>query len=278
MKTGKFRLMVTMVALAAVNMLTITNAVSQEKFRREKIDQKIYTGEKENTRKEKQVNNDSGTGNSEYTKNKSVGGTPDRQYSNGSANLHEKNSGNYSGSNRAGSKEYSGKREKESYKTQGNINSKEKDYKKNPDDHFKGYGSRENDRKFEARELGKFNLYRDYRKSKYYFHHPRYGHTVRLFEHSPLVFNYTRGRLFFSEGCFFEYRPGIGYIAVDFPYHLLFTSLPYNAVSVGFRGKIYMSAGALFFEPHRGGFRLVPLNHDVYHHFYPGQVYYSSRF
>ena len=103
-----------------------------------------------------------------------------------------------------------------------------------------------------------YNPY-SYRYSKYYFHHPHYGHVVRRFDVRPPVFYHNQSRYYCYDGHFFKYRPGVGYILVDLPYGFTFDFLPGGEYSerVYINGYLYFRVGNLFFEAVNHGYRLI---------------------
>jgi len=122
------------------------------------------------------------------------------------------------------------------------------------------------DRKWENYRWN-YNSWRDYYRgynpisytySRYYFHHPRYGHVLSRFEYAPVVFVHNHHQYYCYNGHFFRYRQGIGYILVDLPYGFTFEYLPrgyYERVHIN--GYLYFRIGNLFFEASNFGFNLV---------------------
>jgi hypothetical protein len=277
MKTRFSRLMVTMFTLAAVTTISINPVNAQEKTRRERTGAKVTLNSDEvNVRDQNKGGNADRNNGDFYTRNPEY-----KQNKNGTRE--EKSSFNNKSENKNSGDRISQDKNK-SFRNEDHSN-----FRNNPEENRKGDAERFNDRynhgnnRYENGRNNAFHnnnlrIHRDYRFSKNYYYHPRYGHVIRRFDVSPLIFSFSRGRLFYSDGCFFDYQPGIGYVAVDYPYNYLFTNLPAGNITVGFRGHVYFSVGNLFFEMHHGGFRLVPSSHAVYHHYLPGQVYFSSRF
>ncbi|MCK3685640.1 hypothetical protein [Maribellus sp. YY47] len=99
---------------------------------------------------------------------------------------------------------------------------------------------------------------RSYSYSKYYFHHPYYGHVLSRFDYRPVVFVHNHHQYYCYNGHFFRYRPGVGYILVDLPYGFNFQYLPrgqYERVNIN--GYVYFRIGNLFFEASNYGYSLV---------------------
>lgn len=110
------------------------------------------------------------------------------------------------------------------------------------------------------------NSWRDYyrgyhpysfRYHKYYFHHPVYGHVIRKFHHSPVVFVHNHYRYYCYDGHFFRYHRGIGYVLVNMPYGIVFEQLPHDYDRVYINGYLYFRIGNLFLEFTGNGFSLV---------------------
>ena len=88
--------------------------------------------------------------------------------------------------------------------------------------------------------------------------HPKYGRTYRSFHNNPFVLNHNRGRYYYYDGHFCDYRPGIGYVIIDIPYLTVFTRLPFHCNRVKVRGRTFYQYGSLYFEALPVGYRLVP--------------------
>ncbi|RIJ46097.1 hypothetical protein D1614_20435 [Maribellus luteus] len=151
----------------------------------------------------------------------------------------------------------------------GNYRSERMNYNHKDKRYYSNYNySKRNhwDRKWENYRWN-YNSWRDYYSgynprsytySRYYFHHPHYGHVLSRFDYRPVVFVHNHHQYYCYNGHFFRYRPGVGYILVDLPYGFTFQYLPkghYERVHVN--GYLYFRIGNLFFEASNYGFNLV---------------------
>jgi hypothetical protein len=89
-----------------------------------------------------------------------------------------------------------------------------------------------------------------------YDHHD-HGRVVVRFGVDPVVIRHHHGDYFFVDGCYYQYRPHIGYVVVKAPRRVYFDTLPYGCRTVHHRGVDYYVNGDLYFERCTQGFRLV---------------------
>lgn len=144
----------------------------------------------------------------------------------------------------------------------------------------KKYSSHANEKEWNTPSSGWAykNRFDDLHRDRNYYKHPHYGHVIRHFDSRPLAFKYNHGRLYYRDGLFFNYFPRVGYVVVNYPFNQIFTSLPFGATRIVFRGHPYFRIGDLYFEVHRHGYRLVPFSKDIYRYRFPGEVYISGKF
>ena len=161
---------------------------------------------------------------------------------------------NYKGTNKTWSASY--RSPEMNYNHSGKSSSPHRSFyaKKHWNKKWEGY--RWNDRSWRDYYHG-YNPY-SYRNSKYYFHHPRYGHVVRRFDVRPPVFFHNHKRYYSYDGHFFRYQAGIGYVLVNLPYGFTFDFLPGDySERVYINGYPYFRVGNMFFEAANHGYRLI---------------------
>ena len=103
---------------------------------------------------------------------------------------------------------------------------------------------------------GRYDFY-SYKHHKHYYYHRDFGHVIRRFITSPVIFYHNNHRYYCHDGHFFKYRRGVGYVLVEIPFGLVFNQLPYDYEVVYINGYMYFRVGNLFFERNWDGYRLV---------------------
>lgn len=96
-------------------------------------------------------------------------------------------------------------------------------------------------------------------KNRYYHYHPKYGHVVSRFAHSPKIFHSRSGKYYFCDGYFYRHQPGIGYIWVESPRNLVFERIPSGAVQVWINGHAYFRIGNIYLASGPFGYEVVTL-------------------
>jgi len=94
---------------------------------------------------------------------------------------------------------------------------------------------------------------------RYYYYAPKYGHAVRKFHSSPIVFHARGDKFFFYNDHFYRYHKGIGYVWIENPYGMVFHKLPHGTVLVHIGGRPYYRYGNVFFAHGPYGFEVVRL-------------------
>lgn len=90
-----------------------------------------------------------------------------------------------------------------------------------------------------------------------YSYHPRYGRVVVAFGTTPLRFTNDYGRYYYSNGDYYRYHSGVGYILVDAPREMYFRDLPEGYHRVKVRDRVYYRCGDQYFSHGNKGFHLV---------------------
>lgn len=98
-----------------------------------------------------------------------------------------------------------------------------------------------------------------FKGNKNYYYAPRYGHTVRHFHSSPVVFHAKGTKYYFHNDHFYRYHKGIGYVWIDNPYGMVFTRLPHGAIRVHINSRPYYRVGDVYFVQNPYGFEVVSL-------------------
>lgn len=98
-----------------------------------------------------------------------------------------------------------------------------------------------------------------FRGYRHYYYAPAYGHVIRTFPVSPLVFHMRGAKYYFHNDNFYHHRKGVGYIWIENPYGLVFPRLPHGAVQVHIGGRPYFRIGNVFFTHHPAGFEVVKI-------------------
>lgn len=98
-----------------------------------------------------------------------------------------------------------------------------------------------------------------FRGNSHYRYIPAYGHTVRYFPSSPVVFKAKNTKYYMYSGHFYRYHKGIGYIWVENPYGLVINHLPHGAVMVRINGVPHFRLGNVYFTVHPHGYEVVAL-------------------
>lgn len=97
------------------------------------------------------------------------------------------------------------------------------------------------------------------RGNSHYRYIPAYGHTVRYFPSSPVVFRAKNKKYYMHNGHFYNYHKGIGYIWVENPYGLVINYLPHGAVMVRINGVPHFRLGNVYFTAHPHGYEVVAM-------------------
>ena len=108
------------------------------------------------------------------------------------------------------------------------------------------------------------DYYRAYHTQSYLFHrnyvfNTRYGHVIKRFNNSsrPIIFYHRNIAYYCYNGHFFRHVRGVGYVLVDIPFGITFSTLPYEYERVYINGYLYFRIGNLFFERTPMGFSLI---------------------
>jgi hypothetical protein len=68
-----------------------------------------------------------------------------------------------------------------------------------------------------------------FRNYRHYYYAPAYGHVIRTFPASPVVFHVRGAKYYFHNDHFYHYRKGVGYVWIENPYGMIFPRLPQGA-------------------------------------------------
>ena len=112
-----------------------------------------------------------------------------------------------------------------------------------------------------------WNNQRWHREHPVYVNHrhyriPRYNGRVRVYARAPwgnrhpVVIRHRYGDVYCFGGNFYSYYPRYGYVQIELPRDIVFTSLPRNAVRVRVDGHLMFRLGDVYFEFGSGGYRV----------------------
>jgi hypothetical protein len=100
---------------------------------------------------------------------------------------------------------------------------------------------------------------KQFQGNKNYYYAPRYGHTVRHFHTSPVVFHAKGNKFYFHNDHFYRYHKGIGYVWIDNPYGMVFNRLPHGAIRVHINGSLHYRIGDVYLVRNPYGYEVVSL-------------------
>ncbi|HNQ37253.1 MAG TPA: hypothetical protein PKJ58_04780 [Prolixibacteraceae bacterium] len=101
--------------------------------------------------------------------------------------------------------------------------------------------------------------------NKHYKYHPKYGHVIKRFAVPPVRIWAGQDPFWYSDGFFYRYHKGLGYVWVEEPWDIWFSALPYDAIRVRIGGHLYYRLGNAYFTAGPRGFRLAMLPDRYYH-------------
>jgi len=284
MKTTKFRLLATIITLAAVIATTTSNAQrrSTSDNNNDKKVETTRTSNKSNIEKKNTFRDDAAelksatrsainkeiaradmprrstghsTGSSKsndkvaYNSNRAVKSGNSERYNHNSEDARYKPNKEYKGSNKNWSSDF------RTDNRNNHHSAKKYNYNKynHWDRNWEGYRWNSNSWR---NYYGFYNPY-SYRNNKYYYHHNYYGHVIRKFDYRPQIYVHNHTRYYSYDGYFFRYRSGVGYVLVDIPFGMAFEYLPNDYERVYVNGYLYFRIGNLFFEYSNYGYQLV---------------------
>ena len=99
-------------------------------------------------------------------------------------------------------------------------------------------------------------------KEPYYYSYHRIPNWT--YSYHPVSFRHNHGNYYFHEDRFYRYHKHYGYILVENPYNVVFTTMPYGYRRIIIDGAVYYKYGNSFFSYTPYGYRLIPRKHWIY--------------
>ena len=122
---------------------------------------------------------------------------------------------------------------------------------------YKNYGQ-----KNASEHANKWKSNKKWHKEPYHYSYHRIPNWT--YNYHPVAFRHDHGQFYFHEDRFYRYHEHYGYIIVENPYEVVFTTMPYGYRRIIVDGVVYYKYGNLFFSYTPYGYQLIPRKHWIY--------------
>ena len=109
-----------------------------------------------------------------------------------------------------------------------------------------------------------WNKRRPVYESHPYYRIPRYNGRVRVYarapwgiQHHPVIIRHQHGNIYCFGGNFYTYYRNYGYVQIELPRDIVFTTIPREAVRVRVDGRLMFRLGNVYFELGSGGYHII---------------------